>query len=504
MKKILSILTILVLSFSSLFAASMSPRVRSLPKNLQEQIFIDPKENIIDFTKALTNGIGDTASKVKVIHDWICDNIAYDCNVFTKEGAGEQGYEAVLKKRKAVCVGYANLMAVMCKIVNIEAEIVYGWSKGFLYPGYLQEESDHAWNAIKIGNSWKLIDVTWDAGFVERRTFIKRYTNQWYNLKPSQFIYSHLPEEEKWQLLPEKQIRSHEQFEKEPYISGVFFEYGLSLGKNAPNYKNEIIEATSFDFTSSNPKVSLTGDIKNDSSGVVVKQAVWFENSGNTKKFTFDVPDKENYTVGLGARINGVTNNPPYFFKADFEQNVFPKAQNLLAQKKITKNEFDLFEKAYYFVEQNGKYYFDEDLFNNPRNSANTKILKLLERNTSRYETVLSFELKAAEDYSGFGKDVRRFPQMHGNYVNSSKIQVNSPFTGSLKKGSEQHFSITTNAFSHFAIVLPENEFVFFTKNQKNGSFELDFTIPENVEKITIFASKNKRDFPALFSYDVK
>ena len=49
--------------------------------------------------------------------------------------------------------------------------------------------------------------MTWDACFVERRYFIKHYTLLYYNLSPAQFIYSHLPEEEKWQLLPEIQTR---------------------------------------------------------------------------------------------------------------------------------------------------------------------------------------------------------------------------------------------------------------------------------------------------------
>ncbi len=504
MKKMLLLALSFLFSIFFVFPASMSPRVRQVPKNIQEQVFITPKETLPELVKFLINGIGDTAGKVKVFHDWICDNIAYDCDVFTDAGAGEQGYETVLKKKKAVCVGYANVFNAMCYYAKIEQNTILGWSKGFNYPGYLRPESDHAWNAVKIGGKWKLIDITWDAGFVERRTFIKRYTTQWYNLSPAQFIYSHFPEEREWQLLPQKQIRTSKQFEKEPYIPGLFFEYGLLLGKNEPGYTNEIGGASGFDFVSSKNNVSIVASIHDKNGSLDLGRAVWSENYGNSHSFIFDVPDKETYTVTLGAKINGVTNNPNYFSRADFEQNVLPKAQALLAAKKITKGELDLFEKSYYLIEENGRYYFSEDLFDNPRNSANTKILKLLERNTGRYDNVLSFEVKAASDYAGFGRDIQRFPQRFLPYHLAQNIQVLSPLEGSLKKGSEVHFSVKTSSFSQMMLVLSENDYVPFVKNSKTGAFELDFSIPEGLEKISVYASKNNKEYASLFTYDVE
>ena len=502
-KKSFLILISLFLS-SQIFAATMSSRVRQVPKQIQDGIFVNPKDNIVPLVKFLAGTSGDTSSRVKILHDWICDNIAYDCDVFTEEGAGAQGYETVLKKRKAVCVGYANLMAVMCQLANIESEIVYGWSKGFNYPGYLRPESDHAWNAVKIAGKWKLIDVTWDAGFVERRTFIKRYTTQWYNLKPEQFIYSHLPEEKEWQLLGEKQIRTSERFEKEPYIPGVFFEYGLSFGKDAPSYTNLIHGETGFDFSSSKNGVSLSAGIYGESDGADLSRASYFENAGRNKRFLFDVPDKKVYTVRVGARINGVTSNPYYFSRADFEQKVLAKAQELLAEKKITKNEADLFVKSYYLVAENDRYYYAEDLFDNGRNMANSKILKLLERNTSRYENVLSFEVRAADDYAGFGADGARFPQLYLGYQTAQNIKLVSPLQGTLQKGSEQHFAVSTSAYSKLAFVLGESDFVFLTKNPKTGAFELDYTVPGDIDVLHLFASKDGTQFASLISWDIR
>ena len=503
LKKSFTILIFLFLS-SQIFSAAMNPRVRQVPKQIQDEIFVNPKDSIVPLVKFLVGSSNDVSAKVRIMHDWICDNIAYDCDVFTEEGAGPQGYETVLKKRKAVCIGYSNLLSVMCQIANIECEIVSGWSKGFNYPGYLREESDHAWNVVKIGGKWKLLDVTLDAGFVERRYFIKHYTLQYYNLSPAQFIYSHLPEEEKWQLLSEKQIRSKEDFVKEPYVPGIFFEYGLSLGKNAPDYTNEISEATGFDIVASKNNTVIMASLYEEESGEKVEHGNWFENAGSNRRFIFDVPDKSLYSARFAARINGVTSNPTHFSRSDFERQLLPKIQSLLSAKKITAKEAELFEKSYYLIEENSRYYFDEDLFDNPRNQANNKILKLLDRNTNRYENVLSVDIKADSDYEGFGKNVSRFPQMYQGYHSVQTISLASPLKGCLKRGSEEFFSLKTNAYSQAAIILNGKDFVKLPKNPKNGAFELSYAIPENIESLDVYASKDGKEYISIFSYSLE
>ena len=457
---------IAILFFANeIFGATMNPRVRKVPQKIQEQIFVSPKETLPDLVAFLVQGSSDTAAKVKILHDWICDNIAYDTDVFSEQGAGPQGIQEVLTKRRAVCVGYANLMAVMCSLANVEAEIVTGWSKGFNYPGYLREKSDHAWNAIKIGGKWKLIDVTWDAGFVEGRTFIKNYTLEWYNLTPAQFIYSHLPEDEKWQLLPKAQIRSPEQFVQEPYLSGRFFDYGLSLGKDAAKYKNEISDFAGFDFSLSKAGVVLFASLQGDNPDVNTENFVWTQNLGKNIRFLFDVPDKKVYTFWLGAKENANSQPRSYFSKSQFEQSILPSVQNLLDSKKITQTEADLFVKSYTLVAENGRYYFLEDLFDNLRNQANKKITNLLNLNSSFYEEVLSVKVFASSDYDGCGNVKMRFPQMYQSYQKTANIRVNSPLNGSLAKESEQHFSVSTTAYSKLAIVLGKEEFFLFTKN---------------------------------------
>ena len=482
----------------------MNSKVRQVPKNLQEQVFITPKETLPELVKFLVKTNAATSSYVQILHDWICDNIAYDCDVFTSKGVGDQDYETVLKKKKAICIGYCNLMAAMCNYAKIEVAIIHGWSKDLSYNGYLDQKGDHAWNAVKIGGKWKLIDVTWDAGYTDRGYFIKSYTLQWFNLSPAQFIYSHLPEEEKWQLLPEKQIRSKEQFEKEPFIPGLFFEYGLSFGKNVPKYTNEISGATSFDIITKGNVVMLSKFYEANTSSDM-NSALWVENKGNTKCFIFDVPDKKTYTALFSVKLKGRMLNSKYFSKTNFERKILPNMKNLLSTKKITQKEAELFENSYFLIDENNRYYYADDVFDSLRIQATSKILKLLGQDY--YETILKLNIKAAPDYEGFGKNVIRFPHVHPAYNDVSNITLISPLKGTLKRGSEEHFSIKTNSGSSFMIVTVEKEQYISTripKNKKTGVYEIDFKISENVEKLELKISSDIGLFYTIIYYGLE
>lgn len=476
------------------FPISMNPRVRKLPAELQEQVFITPEETLPKLTAALVSGVSDTSTKVRILHDWICDNIAYDCDVFTV-GAGPQDYRIVLPKKKAVCAGYSYLMYVMCTYAGIEAEVVSGWSKGFNYPGYLREESDHDWNAIKIGSRWQLVDVTWDAGYVDGTAFIKHYSTQWLNRKPEEFIYSHLPENEEWQLL--KEPKTPELFVKEPYIEGVFFDYGFSLGKQAPDYTNYITEASTFDIVQS----GAASPVRCDLFGADAGDSVWYESYGSRTEATVDVPDGRTYTLRFFAKQRDTSRPPQFFSVMQFEQQLLPKAQELLLQKKITQKEFDFLEPSFFAVEKNGRYYPAEDLFDTVRNNAVLKILKLADMAGSGYEDILSVNVQAAEGYSGYGSVKSRFPVIYRQYLDARKTHLVSPRQGVIKKGSEQQFVLTSSDFSAFAVVEQGEDFVFFTKNAKTGAFELNYTVPADLDSVFIFGSKDGRSYATLLEF---
>lgn len=493
---------ILLACFSAVFASSMDKRVRSVPKEIREAVFQKPKDNLPSLVKALTNGLG-TDAKVKVIHDWICDNIAYDSDMYFSGRISKQDSASVLKKQKAVCSGYSNLMADMCNLAGVEAIVIDGYSKGFGYTGKLGDKSDHAWNAVKKSGGWQLIDVTWDAGYLDYKAFIKQYSTQWFSLTPLQFIYSHLPLESEMQLLPKEKQRSKEMFVKEPYLSGVFFENGLSLGKNACDYTNEINGATTFDFGISKQNLLLVSDLVDREGGSSVKNATWIDHKGSTFSVNVDIPTAKKYRARLLCRPRNALQNPQFFTENEFEQSIRPRVLQLLAEKKITEKEKEFFGEAFFKVDENRRYYPAEDLFATERNNAVTKILKLLDENTGSYAEVMYFDVVPASGYAGFGSDVLRFPTTFRSYGETLNTKLVSPLGAVLKAGEEVRFEIQSKDFLSMAVVV-NDALQVMSKNAKAGSFELTLTVPHAQDTLEVMASKDGKRFDGLWFYEIE
>jgi len=84
--------------------------------------------------------------KVKVIHDYICENVNYDYT-YQKYSA----YDALCNK-SAVCQGYAILFYRLCKEADLSVRIITGLGNG----------GNHAWNIVQIGGRYYNVDCTWD------------------------------------------------------------------------------------------------------------------------------------------------------------------------------------------------------------------------------------------------------------------------------------------------------------------------------------------------------
>ena len=73
--------------------------------------------------------------------------------------------------------------------------------------------SNHAWNAVCTDGKWRLLDSCWGAGYCDdQHRFQARFNEHQFAVPPEQFVLTHLPEVERWQLLAEP--ITLEQFEK--------------------------------------------------------------------------------------------------------------------------------------------------------------------------------------------------------------------------------------------------------------------------------------------------
>jgi hypothetical protein len=164
--------------------------------------------------------------KVRAAFAWIAHNIAYD---LSRWGV-ETDSETVLADRRAACVGYATLFETLVEHMGLEAEIIWGHGKGrgYLVGEPISEAGNHAWNAVKIGGKWALVDCTWGAGWVnDEGRFVKSLTEHYFLTSPGEFVNDHFPDDPKWQLLPK--AVSAEEYLSRPRVKPPFYQHGLRL-----------------------------------------------------------------------------------------------------------------------------------------------------------------------------------------------------------------------------------------------------------------------------------
>jgi len=188
----------------------------------------------------------DPRQRVKALHDWIADRVAYDAVALADDTIPTQEARAVFDARKAVCAGYANLLKAMAQITGDEVVVVVGDAR---------TEVDevggggHAWNAARIAGKWLLIDVTWDAGHVSGRAFTKRYGTLYLFTPPEVFGIDHLPEQASWQLRATPLTRG--EFMRQPMLGADFFVRGFRLER--PD-RSQVTVSDALDIALDNPR----------------------------------------------------------------------------------------------------------------------------------------------------------------------------------------------------------------------------------------------------------
>jgi transglutaminase/protease-like cytokinesis protein 3 len=155
--------------------------------------------------KQITRYSHTDSEKAEAIFYWIATHISYDTELRLNTSLQKKIYTSetnvvnhVLKRKKALCGGYAFLFQKLCLEVGIQSEVIHGFTKKYNTQPTSRSQPDHTWNAVKLADGWHLLDITWAVSHGS--------TNKpkmfWYTTKPSDFIKSHYPKEPKWTLLP--------------------------------------------------------------------------------------------------------------------------------------------------------------------------------------------------------------------------------------------------------------------------------------------------------------
>jgi len=147
--------------------------------------------------------------RARALFRWITARITFDCDAAFRSAPLSDVDEAtaveVLRRRRAVAEGYANLFQAVALGMGLRAAVIQGMGKGPLYlVGQAFGSPNHVWNAVLIGRKWKLVDCAWGAGTLSRdgrTTFIPKFEDHYFFTNPRQFVADHLPSAPHWQLL---------------------------------------------------------------------------------------------------------------------------------------------------------------------------------------------------------------------------------------------------------------------------------------------------------------
>ncbi len=96
--------------------------------------------------------------KIRAIYDYMTANIVYDYEHLSNNSYKLQytAYAALVNKT-SVCQGYANLFYRLALECGIDTRIITGQANG----------GGHAWNIVKLGSKYYLVDATWDASYAQ-------------------------------------------------------------------------------------------------------------------------------------------------------------------------------------------------------------------------------------------------------------------------------------------------------------------------------------------------
>lgn len=200
----------------------------------------------------LVRGLTTDVEKFRVIFRWITDNIRYDYQLYMRrvkiesqlkykpkrlsafaERSSKRTYTHMIRRREAICSGYATLLEYMCGHVGLQCEFISGYARAFSLPE--TRKPNHAWNAIKLDDKWYLVDATWASGFIDpfKKTFFEKFNSNYFLTDPSLFISNHYPVEGRWILL--KDAPSLTEFARAPFKADGFIKnkinhYSPALG----------------------------------------------------------------------------------------------------------------------------------------------------------------------------------------------------------------------------------------------------------------------------------
>jgi transglutaminase/protease-like cytokinesis protein 3 len=207
---------------------TIHPIVASIPH--------DTESNIKSVAEYIKKQEPDPYLQIKALHDYVIKRVSYDFNALSTGIQPSQDAQSVFSTRKAVCGGYANLFMALAQAMGIKSVVIQGDIRQDLAPpnsistnieqlNPSKKFTLHAWNAVKVGDDWQLVDTTWDD--INSSQNLSLYKSDYLMPPPEIMITDHLPNSSDWQLL--HRPISRDRFEEQPILTPQFFAESLQL-----------------------------------------------------------------------------------------------------------------------------------------------------------------------------------------------------------------------------------------------------------------------------------
>ena len=239
MKGIISIIFLMITKLS--FSQKQSLNFSYIDRKVQSIEVCAPDS----LAQRLSSSYVTDVEKTRSIFRWITENIAYRTKNFPawRKGAkylideeaedtlsaslNERIAVEVLRKKEAVCDGYARLFKTLCDYAGIRSEIITGYARTNMNRIGEQFKSNHRWNAVLVDSSWYLLDATWASGYITYSSdqFVKAYDDYYFMTPPEDFIRDHYPEDSRWTLLANPPTLR--EFYRTPFRHSAFAKYSI-------------------------------------------------------------------------------------------------------------------------------------------------------------------------------------------------------------------------------------------------------------------------------------
>ena len=253
-------------------------RVDSIMRAYNQKV--NNEEDLWRLSFFIRHTFAEDSLRLRAAFIWITENIEYDIKAFQIEDprAGQVSY--ILKKKKAICGGYAALLQYFCDTYKIEGYVVEGRGRSTnndVYVTNTKFASNHAWNAVKINGQWRLLDATWAAGAVgdederedvEKLKYRRSFEEFYYFTPPERFALTHYPKDARYSYVTKLPV--YKEFIQRPFFTTQYVKGPVqTVSPNNVLLEAKVGDTLTFRFQSKEPVLNVSFLSKKDKTSFV-------------------------------------------------------------------------------------------------------------------------------------------------------------------------------------------------------------------------------------------